>query len=429
MSHRAEIGLAALLALALTVALLAGRRQRRLVQEWEPVSTYRTGPTGGRGPYEVLARLGVPVERRRTSLFDLAREARRRIAVLAVVSPEQWLAPAEREAVAQFVTAGGTLVAVGDAGGLTRCFGWDTTVPDSADREGSLDSAAVVPPAGAGRLPAVGSVLRPFGTDSIEGVLKGTAELRKKAGVVPLSRDDEMCRAAVTIGADTLLATAHHAPVVLRLRFRGGGSAVLVSDDRYFRNAAWRSTDVPEVLVPLLVPRKRGRVSWDEYHHGYGTQGSLAHALVVWMAGSPVGWLLFQLVAVALIVLAVRAVRFGPARAVVERRRRSPLEHVEALAAGLEGASGVDAAVALTVSGLRRRLSRTGQPQRGDPTQWLAALELALPGVSGRRAARRLQETLTKPGGSERVLAAAQAVEDVWEELRPRETPAESWKR
>jgi hypothetical protein len=33
---------------------------------------------------------------------------------------------------------------------------------------------------------------------------------------------------------------------------------------------------------------------------------------------------------------------------------------------------------------------------------------------------------LTKPGGPERVLGAAQAVEDVWEELRPRAKPAAS---
>ncbi len=425
MSRRADLGLAGalavLLALALTVAYLAGRRQRTAVAVWEPVSTYRTGPTGGRGPYDVLARLGVPVERRRTPLFDLARQPRRRPAVLAVVSPEQWLAPAEREAVARFVNRGGALVAVGDAGGLTRCFGWDTAEPDSADRAGQADSASVVTPAGLSHLPRIGWVLRPFGEDSLE--------LQKKRGLGRLSRTDEMCHSAVRAAVDTVLATAHLAPVVLRLRFRGGGSVVLVSDDGYFRNAAWRTTDVPELLVPLLVPPTRGRVSWDEYHHGYGERHLLGRALIDWMAGSPVGWALFQLAAVALLWLAVRAVRFGPARAAVERRRRSPLEHVEALAAGLEGASGVDTAVALTVSGLRRRLSRTGQPPRGDPKQWLAALELALPGARGRRAARRLQETLTKPGGPERVLAAAQAVEDVWEELRPRATPAASWKR
>jgi hypothetical protein len=430
MSHRAEIGFALLLAVALTLAFLAGRRQHIAVAEYEPVSTYRSGPTGGRGAYDVLARLGVPVERRRTPLFDLVRQPRRRRpAVLTVVSPEQWLAPAEREAVARYVGSGGTLVAVGDAGGLTRCFGWDTAEPDSADRGGHEDSASVVAPAGFTNLPRVGWVLRPFAADSLEGLTKRTAELRKKGGLGRLARTDEMCRSVVRVTVDTVLATAHAAPVVLRLRVRGGGSAVLVSDDGYFRNAAWRTTDAPELLVPLLVPATRGRVSWDEYHHGYGEQHLLGRALIDWMAGSPVGWALFQLAAVGLLWLAVRAVRFGPARTVVERRRRSPLEHVEALAAGLEGASGVDAAVALTVSGLRRRLSRTGQPPRGDPKQWLAALELALPGARGRRAARRLQETLTKPGGPERVLAAAQAVEDVWEELRPRATPAASWNR
>jgi hypothetical protein len=428
MSHRAEIGFAVLLAVALTVALLAGRRQRGTVVIWEPVSTYRTGPTGGRGPYEVLARLRVPVERRRTPLFDLARQARGRPASLAVVSPEQWLAPAEREAVARFVAAGGSLIAVADAGGLTRCFGWDTAEPDSADLD-DTDSAAVVLPAGLEELPRVGWVLRPFGEDSLVGRAKRAAALRKRGALDRLAREDDLCEAAVRTAVDTILATPHHAPVVLRLRFQGGGSVVLVSEDGYFRNRAWRSTDIPELLVPLLAPPARGRLIWDEYHHGYGSEVSPGRALVGWMAGAPVGWMLFQLAAVVLMWLAVRAVRFGPARDVVERRRRSPLEHVEALAAGLEGAGGVEAAVTLTVSGLRRRLSRAGQPARGDPRQWLAALELALPGARGRRAARRLQETLTKPGGAERVLAAAQAVEDVWEELRPRASPAASWKR
>ena len=63
-----------LLAAVLTVAVLAGRGRRRGVPLYEPASTYRTGPTGGRAPYDVLARLGVPMERRRAPLFDLARD-------------------------------------------------------------------------------------------------------------------------------------------------------------------------------------------------------------------------------------------------------------------------------------------------------------------------------------------------------------------
>ena len=131
---------------------------------------------------------------------------------------------------------------------------------------------------------------------------------------------------------------------------------------------------------------------------------------------------MLQLATVALLWIGVRAVRFGPARAVIERRRRSPLEHLEALAAGLEGAAGAGTAVALTVAGLRRRLHRTGRRPADDDRRWLAALELSLPTPRGRAAARRLWHITSDPGGGERVLAAAQAVEDVWEELRPRTT-------
>jgi len=425
MSYRTEIGLVLLLATALVVAVVAGGGRRSFTPLDEPVSTFRSGPSGGRAPYDVLAQLGVPVERRRLPLFDLARQVRRRPAVLLVVAPERWLAPAEREAVAQYVRTGGVLVAVGYAGGLTECLGWELARPDSAHRVGR-DSALVAAPPGVYRLPPVTEVLRPVQPDTTEGVTNRISELRRAGRPGGMLRELGDCQTAVPTGTDTLLTTVAREPVVLRLRFRGRGRAVLVADDAYFRNAAWRSSDVPLVLVPLLVPQPRGRVSWDEYHHGYDTGGSLVGTVLGWLARTPAGWALWQLAAVALLWLTVTAVRFGPARSVLDRRRRSPLEHVDALAAGLDGAAGTEPAVELVVSGLRRRLSRTGQLPRGDTRQWLSSLELALPTRRGREAVRRLQDVLTKPGGAERVLGAAQAVEDVWEELRPRATPAAS---
>jgi hypothetical protein len=176
--------------------------------------------------------------------------------------------------------------------------------------------------------------------------------------------------------------------------------------------------------MPLLTI-ERGRVTWDEYHHGFGTEGVSIPALVVgWVRESPAGWAALQLVAVGLIWLAVTAVRFGPAQSAIERRRRSPLEHLEALAAGLESAAGADTAVQLMTLGLRRRLSRAGHltPGTRDLSPWLGGLEVAVNSPRGRQAVRTLQRTITHPGGPERVLAAAQAVEDVWEELRPRTT-------
>lgn len=426
MSHRTEIGLVLLLTAAVVVALVAASGGTRPTATWEPVSTYTTGPTGGRAPYDVLARLGVPVERRRTALFDLARHVERRPALLAVVSPEDWLVSAEREAVARYVGAGGDLLAAGDGGGLTACFGWRTAPPDST--EGSDDSVPVMAPPGVRDLPKVERVLHPrrARADSLDNGAKQAAE-QSKSGIRRLLKPDESCRSVVKEGVDTLLATPRGAPVIVRLRVAGGGSVVLLADDGYLRNSAWRSTDVPLLLVPLLTPRPgaRGHVTWDEYHHGYGEDSSTSGAVIAWIARSPAGWLLSQLVVVALVWLAVTAVRFGPPRPVLDRRRRSPLEHVEALAAGLEGASGADTAVLLMISGLRRRLSRTGQPIRGDLGQWLRGLELVLPDARGRAAARRLQDTLAKPGGAERVLTAAQAVEDVWQALHPQAKAAD----
>jgi hypothetical protein len=91
----------------------------------------------------------------------------------------------------------------------------------------------------------------------------------------------------------------------------------------------------------------------------------------------------------------------------------------------LESAEDSDTAVRRLALGLRRRLSRARLVRDDNVLPWLEGLELATRGPKGRAAVRRLQHLLTArdPGGeSSRVLHAAQAVEDVWEELRPRQT-------
>ena len=107
----------------------------------------------------------------------------------------------------------------------------------------------------------------------------------------------------------------------------------------------------------------------------------------------------------------------------IERRRRSPLEHLEALGAGLESADDADTAVRRLALGLRRRLGRGVQSNDENVVPWLESLELATRGPKGRAAVRRLRNFLTvRDRDPARVLHAAQAVEDVWEELRPRTT-------
>ena len=405
MSHRRELALAALLAVAVAVAVLAGRgRSPSRESAFERrTSAFLAGPRGSKATYDVLARLGVPVERRQRPLFGLTREGARRPGLLVVLDPPLDLQAAEIAEVVRYVRGGGAVLAAGDGGGIAACAGWIATRAG----QGLRDSLPVVPRGLELRLPAVASVLKPLAREKTPP-------------------PDASCPLLVASRADTLLAGRDGRPVVLRLRYPRGGQVTLAADPGYFRNVVWRQTGVAAFAMPLFLAGRRGAIVWDEYHQRFGRGGSLTAATLAWLAGAPAGWAMLQLAAVLLVALAVAAVRFGPARPVIDVRRRSPLEHLEALAAGLEGAAGVDTAVALMVSGLRRRLSRTGQVRQGDAQSWLPALELALPTPRGRAAARLIQQTLRQPGGAERVLAAAQAVEDVWEELHPRTTPAAS---
>jgi hypothetical protein len=124
-------------------------------------------------------------------------------------------------------------------------------------------------------------------------------------------------------------------------------------------------------------------------------------------------------VLVGLIALVVAAVRTGPIRSAIVRTRRSSIEHVRALATALQAARGHDVAVDLLIRGLRRRLSRDARPGREPVAAWIGTLASRVRTAPARAAATRLM-TLTRPGRSvDDVLAAAHAVEDVWQDLRP----------
>jgi len=414
MSSRLEIWLAALLAVAIGVAVWAAHRTPKPPEEDDRASTLLSGPQGSRGVYDVLVRLGRPVQRRRAPLYAFTGDSSHRAALLLVLDPPMPLQPAELEQVVKYVRQGGAVLSAGNGGGILRCVGWRLQPDRLMD-----DSIDVVRPSGlgAGALPQAARTLVQRSRDStrldeLRGLVKHQAPSRNA------------CTGFVAERREPLLYAANGQPVLLRLWYPGGGSVTLASDAGWFTNQVWRETDVPVVVVPLLAsPQgRRGRIVVDEYHQGFGSEAQSVIALSwAWLRQSPVGWAALQLLAIWLVWLAVMAVRFGPARDVVERRRRSPLEHLEALGAGLESAHDDSTAVQRLVAGLQRRLSVS----RSGPTEaWLESLELAVRRPEGRAAVRRLRHLMQERSGTDgdRVLAAAQAVEDVWEELRPRST-------
>ncbi len=372
------------------------------------LSTFLAGPHGAKGLAQTLRHLGMTVEQRRHPYFDLASDSvqPRRAVLLAFLDIDR---PTARELVAvrDYVTHGGRVFVAGVTG-IEMCFGYHSR---RLRRGAEADSSPVL--SGAWRLPRAGRTLVRMPAESLAAA---TAE----------RLDGDQCPPRPALRVDTLLGIRDGRPLAIRLGFRSGGEAVLLADGGFLTNRSLKETDAGLAVLPWFADGRTRRVVVDEYHQGFGAGGSLLAASAAWLVAHPPGWAILQLVGVALVAIAVMAVRFGPPRAGVERRRRSPLEHLEALAAGLEGAGGVDTAVTLTVSGLRRRLGRAGALSVEGQRSWLAALELGLPTATGRNAVRELQRTINQPGGPERALAAAQAVEDVWEELRPRTTRAAS---
>ena len=398
MQPRTELALGTALVLVLAVGAGAlGERRAGQTDVDDRRSTFLTGPAGARGYAEALGRLGVRVEpfRRPPSSLDAAPGPRTLVAFL---GPSRDLSPREGAAVAGLHAD--LLLAGRGAAAALRCLGYEI-------RPRLRDSLDVQPPPGGepGPWPRVRATLERRRTD----VAVDSADGEDAAPVT--------CRAPAARRVDTLLRTTR-GPVVLRAELDDGRTVTLVADDRLFENRALRHTGAGPFALGLVVPRYR-RIVVDEYHHGFDASRSLAGATIDWTLRTPWGWGILQLAAAGVLALLAAGVRFGPIRSGIERRRRSPLEHVRALATALAAARGHDVAVGLIVQGLRRRLSRAGRALRGEIGPWLEGLAPAVRTPRGRMALDSLTAITRRPASAEDVLQAADAVETLWEELTP----------
>ncbi len=420
--RRTEVTWVLLLAFvaALAVAAAAGLRNapnRQLLDSRR--STLLSGPEGASGFAEAMEQLGVTVERRRRALFDVgdAAETGSWLAVLTLraqrvssgglfigVLP---VSDVELRELMLYLELGGSLLLAGETG-IERCFGFEVQrIPRAEGGE-----EALMRPRGASELPAAQYVWRAMDAPANDG-----------------SDTAPACEAPPIVSSRLLLRTVGRRPVAWRHEFEGGGRVIMLADSRFLSNRLLRETNVGPLVLGWLLSERPVRLAVDEHHQGFGAGGSLLRAAWWWMRTSPGGWAMLQLALAALLALSAAAVRFGPALKVVERRRRSPLEHLDALAVGLERAEGGDEAVTLIVEGLRRRLGRSGNVPRtpgSDTAQWLESLALAARDREARASVAQLGAILRKQNGDERVLEAATAVEDVWQALRPANSSSRS---
>ena len=164
----------------------------------------------------------------------------------------------------------------------------------------------------------------------------------------------------------------------------GRGRVVVVSDASILRNIELRDTYSGIAAIRLLeaaTPAGVKRLVFDEYHFGYGQRSTFAS--LVWRAlfGTRLGRLTVTVAAAALILLLALAPRPipPPPRAAIERR--SPLEHVGALARAYQTIGASQTAMRRLVRGLRRRHTPAGSSAPDD--EYLAALADRHPLLAG----------------------------------------------
>lgn len=403
MRPRTEIAVGLAVLAVLMVGSAALGRRRGLVRDVDPrPSTFLTGPRGARALADAAGRLGISVDRMRRRSVPLPRGGADSLRTLtAYIDPSIPLGPENVTYAAELGRRGRSdlLLAGAGAAPAMHCFGYGI--------ETRRDSAQAYPPSRGPtpRDPWVGGRLARR-TDSL------VADSAGREDRMPLT-----CTVPPVRRADTLLVTRGGRAVAIRLAL-DSADILLIADASLLTNVALRETTAGEFALGLIAGRY-DRLTVDEYHHGFGPAGSLGSALAEWSRRSPWGWALWQLSAVAIVALLAGAVRFGPARRVIERRRRSPLEHVRALATALAAARGHDVAIGLLVRGLRRRLARAGEPLRGDPRPWLASLAERVRTPASRTAVATLISLTRGPAGADGVRRAALAVEDVWEDMKP----------
>jgi hypothetical protein len=346
-------------------------------------STFRSAPMGARALLLVAQELGFGTRQRLTP-FDTPPGDD--VGLVVLLAPIEALTPREVGTVLGWVRSGGTLLY--GAGGARL-------IADSL----GLQRRSLAP-----------DTLTPFQRPGWPGVPARTTDdpLAHDIGALPRFRTAFPDTAAPLLtGEARILATAEGAAVVILVPL-GDGRVVAWSDPLPLTNRHLRDGSAALLFLRLATDVLAGSelIEFDEYHQGFRA-GSPGAALRRFLA-TPAGTAVLQLALAGLALLLLAGHRFGAPYPVRPPRRRSPIEHVEALAGAYGRAGGRHTARRLLLAGLHRRLGRrvTGGREAGLP-----------PGIETTPAGRRLKDVWER-GEDADLVVLAQAVDDVVSEVR-----------
>jgi hypothetical protein len=306
------------------------------------LTTYSTSPGAAAGIYEVATRLGWNTKRRRskfTSPLDTT-------AVYAALGGTVALTPSETHVL---------LDAVRHGAGLVYVLG-DTGVVEDSIHMARSDS-------GFAETPTPETIAAACAPDQISNTLAWFRDgvhfyrvIDHRNLPIDVTEFIAVDRPGMS-GPD-----AAHWSAAVGVPF-GRGRLVTLSDPDLMRNDVVRvcKWDVGRRVVEALDWVSAGRrptLIFDEYHQGYGTHPSMLSTIQQFLLGTTIGRGIAQGLAAALVLMLALGARPIPPRDVPRIERRSPLEHVDALALAYERIGASRLAARRLAAGLRRRHGR-----------------------------------------------------------------------
>jgi hypothetical protein len=163
-------------------------------------------------------------------------------------------------------------------------------------------------------------------------------------------------RGFATTGAAKVIALAGSTALAVEIPV-GQGRIIAIADPTMASNGALRSSDNAVWLISLATGWRRGKILFDEYHHGFGQKRGATELTRAFFL-TPWGWYVLQVVVAGLLYIFGYRRRFGRIREMAQPDRASPLELVEARAGVLRAAAAQTLAANLILQHLCQTLGK-----------------------------------------------------------------------
>jgi len=361
------------------------------------LSTNVAGPLGARGLFETMTRLGWGAERQITPGFTAVDST----AIFAVLAPPVTLSEGETGSLLDRVRAGGALLAViRDGTPLADSLGLSTA--------GSMTVA-----------PVADTTTTPCPVNETRSALRF---LRGRVYVTPFSPRSRMPRSStVFLSAESPASSNMRIPVAIGFPL-GRGRVAAVSDANILRNdvirvCRWNAGFAAVRMIEYLSVDSRRRIIFDEFRQGFGKQPNVNRAILSTLTNTPPGRAITQLALAAIVLLAAIGPRPISPHPQTRVERRSPFEHVDALASAYGQAHATKIATQRLVRGLRRRIAGTKSTGVSmNDADFLGAVAKSQPELSDDAAS--LQHALEHPVAEDGLVAAGRAIEHMERKLK-----------